>query len=89
MQMRSELQSHNVEFSSVILQASYIVSTNVSLVFEVILSASPDQQLPSLANFTDYLYSVARFGGYQVRDGESGLIGFTQTCTLLLLQGHI
>lgn len=57
--MCSVLEDLGVQVSSVSLQASYVAS--VSLVFEVILSAPPDEQSSALNAFTDYLDSLEDF----------------------------
>ena len=72
------LEDHGVQVSSISLQASYVAS--ISLVFEVILSAPPDQQSSALNDFIDYLNNVTIFGGYQVQDGNRGSTGVTAAC---------
>lgn len=79
--MRSVLEDGGVLVSSVRLQAAYVAS--VSLVFEVILSAPPDQQSSALNDFSGYLNNVTMFGGYQVLEGNRGSTGVTVTCKLL------
>lgn len=77
--MRSELVVSGVQFRSVRLQSSY--TDSLSLVFEVILSTPSEQQSSALVDFSNYLSGMfMTFGGYQVRDGNRGLMGVTSTC---------